>query len=106
MKSDYMFHSFFFCLFDLGKRGFRNPTDRVEPRVIAGLIITSIVKVERLVGHSCIHEELQLAAADHDFLVRFHIPSALTMNLVVWNVPLCSLDLIDAMFRKNLLPLT
>jgi len=50
MKSDYMLYSFFFCLFDLGNRGFRNPTDRVEPRVIASLIITSIEKVEIAVG--------------------------------------------------------
>jgi hypothetical protein len=50
MKSDYTFYSFLFCLFDLGNRGFRNPTDRVEPRVIASLIITSIEKVEIAVG--------------------------------------------------------
>lgn len=50
MKSDYMLYSFFFCLFDLGNRGFRNPNDRVEPRVIASLIITSTEKVEIAVG--------------------------------------------------------
>jgi hypothetical protein len=54
MKSDYMFYSFFFCLFDLGNRGFRNPTDRVEPRVIASQIITSIEKME-IAGETFLH---------------------------------------------------
>ena len=50
MKSDYMLYSFFFYLFGLGNGGFRNPTDRVEPRVVASVIITSIEKVEIAVG--------------------------------------------------------
>lgn len=54
MRSDYMLYFFFFCLFDLGNRGFRNPTDRVQPRVIASLIITSIEKVE-IAGGTFLH---------------------------------------------------
>jgi hypothetical protein len=54
MKSDYIVYSFFFCLFDLGNRGFRNPTDRVEPRVIASLIIRSVEKLE-IAGGTFLH---------------------------------------------------